>query len=319
MTEQAVTGRTKAKAMSGVTGTPVEQLSAVPKRSWSSRYGGYLFLLPYLLLFTGFLLIPLFYGFGLSLIGYEMLSPAPPEFIGAANYREAMGDPYFWQALRATGWFVLMAVPLTVGLALAVAAMIDIVPEHRQGFYRVLIFLPTMITISVAGILWRWFFNVEFGLFNEFLGKVGIWIPWLTEATWAMRSIVLMTIWWTLGVPMVILLAGLKQIPVAYYEAASLDGATGFRRFYHITLPLLRPVLLFVVVMNVIGAFQVFGQTFMITSGGPEVATRVMVHYIYETAFNFYRLGYGSAMSWILFIIIAAFSILQFRLLREKR
>lgn len=294
-------------------------LSAGPApRTNYRRCWGYLFLLPYLVLFTGFLIVPLFYGFGLSLMDFEMLSPEPPAFIGAGNYREALGDPYFWQAMRATGIFVVLAVPLTVGLALAVAAVLDVIPERRQGFYRLLIFLPTMITISVAGILWRWFYNVEFGLFNALLGKVGLWVPWLLEADWAMRSIVLMTVWWTLGAPMVILLAGLKQIPVAYYEAASLDGATGLRRFYHITLPLLRPVLLFVVVINIIGAFQVFGQTFMITTGGPEVATRVMVHYIYETAFNYYRLGYGSAMSWMLFVVIAVFSILQFRVLRER-
>jgi len=117
---------------------------------------------------------------------------------------------------------------------------------------------------------------------------------------------------------MVVLLAGLKQIPEQYYEAASIDGAGAIRRFFHITLPLLKPVLLFVIVMNIIGSFQVFGQTFMITRGGPELSTRVLVQYIYETAFASYRLGYGSAMSWLLFIVIAVFSILQFRLVRER-
>jgi ABC-type sugar transport system permease subunit len=127
-----------------------------------------------------------------------------------------------------------------------------------------------------------------------------------------------MTVWWTVGGPMVILQAGLKQIPQAYYEAAAIDGAVGLRRFFSITLPLLRPVLLFVTVLNVIGAFQIFGQPFIMTRGGPEQSTRVLVMYIYETSFNFYRMGYGSAMSWLLFMIIVVFSVIQFRLLREK-
>jgi multiple sugar transport system permease protein len=133
-----------------------------------------------------------------------------------------------------------------------------------------------------------------------------------------MRSIVLMTVWWTLGGPMVVLLAGLHQIPRQYHEAAAIDGAVGWRRLVHVTLPLLRPVLLFVLVLNIIGAFQVFGQTFMITGGGPDLSTRTMVQFIYETAFNSYRMGYAAALSWLLFLVVAAFSFLQFRLMRER-
>jgi len=132
-----------------------------------------------------------------------------------------------------------------------------------------------------------------------------------------MWAIVLMTLWWTLGGPIVVLLAGLNQIPRQYYEAAAIDGAGPMRRFLHITLPQLRPILLFVSIMNIIGSFQVFGQTFMITRGGPEHSTRVLVQYIYETAFTNYRMGYGSAMSWLLFAVIAVFAIIQFRILRE--
>jgi multiple sugar transport system permease protein len=172
-----------------------------------------------------------------------------------------------------------------------------------------------MITISVAGILWRWFYHSEFGVFNAILGTK---IPWLNTPGMAMASIVLMTVWWTVGGPAVILLAGLKQIPTAYYEAAAIDGATGWQRFRHITIPLLRPVLLFVLVLNVIGAFQIFGQPFIISRGGPELSTRVLVMYVYETAFNFYRMGYASAMSWLLFLVIVAITLVQFRLLREK-
>ena len=283
------------------------------KRRWS----GYLFLVPYLLFFTMFLLLPLGYGFVLSFMRWEMLSPAPPKFVGLANYAEAIHDPYFWKALKATFLFVVMAVPLTVTLALLTALGINALPR-RQGVYRAIYFLPTLISISVAGILWRWFFNGEFGLFNALLAPLGMKISWLGDVHWAMRSVVFMTLWWTLGGPMIILLAGLQHIPRQYYEAAAIDGASRLQRVWYITLPQLRPVLLFVSVMNIIGGFQVFGQTFMITRGGPEFATRVLVQYIYETAFTNYRMGYGAAMSWLLFAIIAVFSIIQFRIMRER-
>ncbi len=289
-----------------------------PRGRFFRRYGGYLFLLPYLILFFSFLILPLVYGFWLSLVDYEMLSPEGPGFVGLDNYREAMNDSYFWRAMKATGLYVGMAVPLVIGLALLMAVLIDSLPEKRQGLYRLMVFMPTMITITVAGLVWRWFYHSEFGLLNAMLEPLGIWIPWLTEPGWAMRSIVIMSLWWTAGVPLVILMAGLKQIPTSYYEAGAIDGAIGWRRFVYITLPLLRPILLFVVVLTIIGSFQVFGQTFIITEGGPELATRVIMHYIYDTAFNFYRMGYGSAISWLLFVVIITFSLIQFRVFRER-
>jgi multiple sugar transport system permease protein len=282
------------------------------------RLSGYLFVLPYLILFFTFLLLPLFYGLGLSFTKYEMASTAPATFVGLANYREAFDDPAFKRALGVTVLFVVLVVPLTVGLALLLASGLEHVGERPEKYFRLGLFAPTMITISVAGILWRWFYEADFGIFNAYLAPLGLKIPWLTSTGWALPSIVIMTVWWTVGAPMVILQAGLKQIPQAYYEAGAIDGATGWRRFAYITLPLLRPVLLFVIVINVIGAFQIFGQPFIMTRGGPEQSTRVLVMYIYETAFNFYRMGYGSAMSWLLFLIIVAFSLIQFRVLRER-
>jgi multiple sugar transport system permease protein len=284
---------------------------------------GYGFVAPYLLLFSTFLLLPLGYGLWLSFTNYELVSPEavahkPPEFAGLANYREAMRDPYFWQGLGATAKFVVMASPLTVLIALVLALGISTVDDRRQHAYRLAFFVPTMITISVAGLVWRWLYSTEFGLFNSILANWSIKVPWLTDADWAMRSIVLMTLWWTIGGPVVILLAGIRQIPDVYYEAAAIDGATGWRSLISITLPMLKPVLLFVIVINIIGAFQVFGQTYIITSGGPARATHVLVQYIYTTAFQNYRLGYGAAMSWLLFVVIATFSIIQFRLMREK-
>ena len=282
------------------------------------RWSGYLFVLPYLLLFVAFVIVPLVFGFGLSFFRWEMLSPLPPESVGLGNYADALGDAYFWKALKATALFVLMTVPSTIALAMLVALGLAALPK-RQGLYRAACFLPIMINVSVAGILWRWIYNSEFGLLNTYLARLGCApAPWLTNPYLALPSVVFMTLWWTVGGPTVILLAGLKQIPMHYYEAAAIDGAGRWQRFRHITLPLLRPVLLFVMIMNVIGSFQVFGQTFMMTRGGPELTTRVLVQYIYETAFNFSRMGSGAAMSWLLFIVIAVFSLVQFWAMRER-
>lgn len=284
----------------------------------AQRWSGYLFALPYLALFGGFLVLPLFFGLGLSVTRYEMLSPTPPHFAGAANYLEALRDPFFWKALGVTAAFVALASPLTILLALLLASLLNNVPDGRQNVYRVMIFLPTIISIAVAALMWRWFYATEFGLFNAVLPP-SMSVPWLSRYGWlSMLSIVLMTLWWTVGGPMVVLLAGLKQIPDQYYEAAAIDGATGLKSFFRITLPLLKPVLLFVVVMNILGAFQVFGQPFLITRGGPERATLPLMQYIYETSFLNYRLGYGAAMSWLLFLVIAVFSFVQFRVIREQ-
>lgn len=282
---------------------------------WRTGADGYLFLLPYLVLFTAFLLLPLGFGLWLSMMRYEMLAPEAPSFVGLSNYTEALSDWWFWKAAFATLLFVVLATPITIVLALLIAVGIDAIKGPRADWYRMAVFLPTMLTISVAGLLWRWFYNSEFGLFNQLLGTT---VPWLTNEWMAMPSIVLMTIWWTVGGPMIILLAGLKQLPREVYEAAELDGAMGWRRLWDVTLPQLRPVLLFVLVINLIGAFQVFGQTYIITAGGPERSTRVLMQYVYETAFSFYRLGYAAAMSWLLFLVIAVISIIQFRVLRER-
>lgn len=283
-----------------------------------SRWAGYWFVAPYGVIFLVFLVWPLLNGFYLSLQSYDLLAIDPPKFVGFANYDEALHDEYFWKALRATLTFVVLAVPLTTGVALGLAVAVDSVKSWRANIYRLGIFLPGMLTVTVVALIWRWFLNNEFGLFNEMLKHLGLRVEFLTHPWPAMLSIVAMTVWWGVGGPTMILLAGLRQIPQQLYEAGAIDGATGRRAFVSITLPMLRPVLLFVLVINAIGAFQVFGQTFLVTAGGPENSTRVLVHYIYEVAFRTYRLGYGSAISWLLFAVIAVFAVLQFRVFREK-
>jgi multiple sugar transport system permease protein len=284
-----------------------------------SRASGWLFAAPFLLLFFTFVLGPLLFGLGLSLFRWDILTNRPPLFIGSENYREALSDEYVAQALGATVKFVLMAVPTTLALALGLALGLSAVSEKRRAFWRAILYLPHLMTVSVVGLLWRWFYNTEFGLFNAYLAPLGIKIGWLSEVNWAMPAIVLMTLWWTVGGPMLVLLAAIQNIPTSYHEAAALDGASGWQQTWRITLPLLKPVLLFSMVMNVIGSFQVFGQVYMITRGGPELSTRTLVQYIYDTAFNNYRMGYAAAISWLLFLVIAVFSVFQFRLMREDK
>lgn len=280
---------------------------------------GWLFAAPFLLLFVTFVLGPLLFGLGLSLFRWDILSTRPAEFIGAANYQEAFKDEYVTKALGATVRFVYLAVPTTLLFALALAVGLAGVSEKRRAFWRALCYLPHLLTVSVVGLLWRWFYNTEFGLFNAYLAPFGIKIGWLSEVSWAMPAIVFMTLWWTVGGPMLVLLAAIQNIPAAYHEAAAIDGATPTQGFWRITLPLLKPVLLFSMVMNVVGSFQVFGQVYMITRGGPELSTRTLVQYIYDTAFNNYRMGYAAALSWLLFLVIAVFAVIQFRLMREDK
>ena len=283
-----------------------------------NRMAGWLFAAPFLLLFVLFVLGPLLFGLGLSLFRWDMLSTRPIAFVADANYQEALKDENVAKALGATVRFVLLSVPTTLLLALLLATGLAAVPEKRRGFWRALCYLPNLLTVSVVALLWRWFYNTEFGLFNAYLAPLGIKIGWLSEVNWAMPSVVIMTLWWSVGGPMLVLFSAIQNIPAAYHEAAAIDGATSSVGFWRITLPLLRPVLLFSMVMNLVGAFQVFGQVYMITGGGPEYSTRTLVQYIYDTAFNHYRMGYAAAISWLLFLVIAAFSAVQFRLMRER-
>lgn len=289
-----------------------------PTGPTSSAWARYALFLPYALLFGVFLLWPVIDGLRLALMRNELASTLPPQFVGLSNFREAFSDPHFRHALYATLQFVVFTTPLTIGFALALALLLQPIASGRRAVYRTLIFMPGLLTVTVVALLWRWLYNTEFGPINQMLEPLGLAAPWLTEPGWAMASIVLMTVWWTVGGPMVILMAALGEIPEEFHEAAAIDGASPLSKLWHVTLPLLKPALLFVVILNLIASFQVFGQTFLVTSGGPENSTRVLVQYIFETTFRGYRLGYGSAMSWLLFVVIAFFSLAQTRLLRER-
>ncbi len=278
----------------------------------------WLFMTPYTLSFAAFILVPVLVSLTLAFMQFDLTSRNSIQFVGTRNFSDALKDDYFWQALKATLFFVVLMVPCMITTGLAMAFGMNAMTRGRNTV-RALLFLPGMLNVAVASILWGWFYNGEFGLFNYLLKGWGFAPkPWLSDRSWAMPSAVGMNLWWAVGGTSVVLLAALQQIPRSIFEAAVLDGAGNSALLNRISLPLLRPVMLFVVVTNTIAGFQVFGPTFLLTRGGPELSTRALVQYIYETAFNNYRLGYGAAMSWLLFAVVATFALVQYRFLKRS-
>ncbi len=275
----------------------------------------YLFLAPGLLLFAVFRLYPLLEGLRLSFTNAR-LGRATYQYIGGANYARLIEDGRFQVSLANTAFYTvastlpILAIPLALALALNRGRL--------RNLLRSVFFFPFTLSVVTVGLTWLWLLDPVVGPFNYYLKALGVPArSWLADPQTAMWAIIVTTVWWVTGYYLVIYLAGLQDIPRDLYEAAALDGAGGGRVFWSVTLPLLRPVLLFVVVTHVIGSFQLFGQVFVLTGGGPGDATRTVVQHLFETAFqNFFQFGAASAMAWVLFAIILVFSILQFRLLR---
>ncbi len=288
--------------------------------TWKKRQQmtGYLFLAPYALSFLIFLVLPIIVALVLSVMQFDLTATEQIKFVGTQNFTDAWKDDYVKQAMTATARYVLLFVPSLLVLSLAMAVGLNAVKRGRNLF-RGMIFLPGIFTIAVTAILWQFFYNLEFGFFNWVIKQFGgTAVPWLSEKSLAMPSIVLMSLWWLSGGTAVILLASLQQIPTMYHEAAALDGAGPWKTFSKITMPLIKPVLLFTVLTNTIGAFQMFPQASLLTQGGPELSTRGTVQYIYEIAFQQYRLGYAAAISWMLTAVIMVFGIIQFVAMRRN-
>jgi multiple sugar transport system permease protein len=275
----------------------------------------YLFLAPGLLLFGAFRVYPLLDGLWLSFTNARLGRPAVA-WVGLANYTRLLDDTRFHTSLWNTAFYTaastvpILAVPLLLAVALNRGAL--------RTLLRSVFFFPFTLSVVTVGLTWLWLLDPVVGPFNYYLRTAGLPArSWLADPATAMWAIILTTVWWVTGYYLVIYLAGLQDIPRELYEAASLDGASAWRSFWGITLPLLRPVLLFVFVTHIIGSFQIFGQVFVLTQGGPGDATRTVVQHLYETAFqNFFAFGAASAMAWVLFAVILVFSVLQFRVLR---
>ncbi|NLX76930.1 MAG: sugar ABC transporter permease [Clostridiaceae bacterium] len=277
----------------------------------NDNIAGYFFILPWLIGFLSFTILPIFASLFLSFTSYNLTSS--PKWVGIENYvRMFTDDPLFFKSIKVTLYYVIFAVPLKVGFALLVAFLL-----HRRSraanFYRSVFYLPSLIGGSVAvALIWKDIFSIN-GPINSLLKIFGLkGVQWLGDPRFAIWTLIAMTVW-QFGSSMIIFAAGLKQIPETYYEAAKIDGASRFHSFIYITLPSLSPVIFFNLVMQMINAFMTFTQAFLITLGGPLDSTLFYALYLYRRAFAYFDMGYASAMAWILLIIIAAVTALVFK------
>lgn len=274
---------------------------------------GILFASPWILGFLAFVAGPFLASFVLSFTSYKV--GVDSEWIGLRNYQEMfVQDPLFWKSLYNTGYFVFFSVPLSLVGSLLIALLMN---RKVRGipFFRTMVFVPSIISGVAVAYLWMWLLDPNIGLVNYGLRALGLPAPlWVQSETWAKPAIVLMSLYAIGGSTMVIFLAGLQNIPETLYEAANLDGAGNLHKFWNITIPMLSPIILFNFVISIIGAFQIFTQAYVMTGGGPANATMFYVLYLYNVAFWYGRMGYGSALAWILFLIILVFTLIQLRL-----
>lgn len=275
-----------------------------------------LFLMPNLLIFGIFIIYPAIMGLRMSLYDWSILDGS--KFVGFRNFKELFGDSMFWLTLRNTLLYVAAVVPLltitALGLALPLSA-----EDRGMGVFRAMYYVPTMLSMIIVGIAWRWLLGFDLGIINYVLKLVGSKpVPWLTDGTMASLSLILVTVWTRAGYFMMMFVGGLQAIPKTYYEAAQIDGADRITAFRRITLPLLRPIILVVVVLATIEAFKAYELIYVMTQGGPGTSTKFIVQYIYQAAFQEDRMGYGAAMSVILLAIIGVFTALQFAAQKEE-
>jgi multiple sugar transport system permease protein len=311
--------------MSTITVEPKSQAQAQPKLSWQERwhrlvsgetFTAYMFLLVPLFILFFIKIYPVFYNVFLSFTNYDLFSPL--EFVGLKNYHDVFSQEVNLKAIRNTILFAVGAVPIGTVLALIVAGLLNL-PIRGRILFRFLFYLPVITSVVVSAMIWRWIYSPQFGLLNYLLGFMGI--PpqtWLNDPKLALPSLIVITIWAALGGHMIIFLAALQDIPNELREAAAIDGAKGWQTFLYVIVPLLRPVILFVVVTYSIGIFRNFGLIFLLTQGGPQLTTNTLVWEVYQNAFGYLRFGRASALAMVLLFTILVITFLNFRLLREE-
>jgi len=277
----------------------------------SEARDAYIFILPWVLGFLAFTAGPMLASLYISFTRWEIVTPS--KWVGFEQYAKLFADDRFWLALYNTSYYVFLGVPLHLLMALLAALIVNL--ELRGiRFFRTAFYVPSLTPVVANSILWVWIFHPQWGLANSFLNWLGLeGLYWLQDPRLAKPALIIMS-FWSIGGQMVILLAGLKGIPPVLYEAADIDGATVWQRFWRITLPLLTPALFFNLIIAIIGAFQVFTQAYIMTDGGPNYSTLFYLLYLYRAAFENFRMGYASAMAWVLFVIVLIFTLIQFRL-----
>lgn len=287
-----------------------DKVFSVKKFIYKETTVGYIFALPFIIGFLGFTIVPILSSFYYSFTDYNLIEKE--SWVGISNYVKLMSDTRFWNSVKVTLKYVVTSVPLKLVFALFIA-MIMTRKTRLVGFYRSLYYVPSLIGGSVAvTLVWKELYSRR-GLINQLLGMVGIdRISWFGDQKMAMIPLILLSVW-QFGSSMIIFAAGLKQIPISYYEAAKIDGANKIKSFFKITLPCLSPVVLYNLIMQTISAFMTFTQAFVITKGGPNDATNFYALYMYNNAFVYRNMGYASAMSWIMLVVMSIVTLLIFK------
>ena len=317
-TERDAAALTAAPGTAGpVPPSRTRRLSGRRREGWAA----WILALPFCLLFLVFTLWPVLQSLFMSFTdtkAKDLKSPFSVDIIGIENYTRALSDETFLHAMRNTAYFVLLGVPLTMTLALAAAVALDRGITKFRSVFRLGFYTPVVTSIVAVAVVWQFLLQQDFGLINTVLGWVGIDGPnWLGDPNWSMPGLIMMASWRNFGTGMIIFLAGLQAVPWMLHEAAAIDGANAWQRFLHVTLPLLRPVILFVSVTTIIGYLQFFEEPFVMTNGGPLDSTISMSLYTYKQ-FGFGNYGYAAALGYIIFVAVAVITALQFRALREN-
>lgn len=280
------------------------------KKKKKDNITGYLFLMPALLTFTAFILVPVILAAVLSLFKYDLINPA--RFIGLGNIEKLFKDKGVITAFSNTVKFLIILVPIHCGLGLVLAFLVY-KAKRFQFFFRTAIYFPAIVTTASVAIAWGYIFATDTGVINYFIRMAGgSNIPWLTNKTFVYVTIALFSFWKFIGTTFLYYFIGLQNIPEGYYEAAQIDGSSTLNTFFHITVPLLTPTIFFVLITNVVGVFQIFDEPYLLTNGGPGSATKTVALEIYQTAFKEMNIGYGAAISFALFLIILVITVLQY-------
>jgi multiple sugar transport system permease protein len=293
---------------------------APPKAKRAERQGlpAAGFLTPFLLLYLLFIIGPALYGLLMSFFNTSLVRPGLGSFAGFGNYAEALQSASFWSSLWHTVWFtILTTVPLIV-VAFVLALLADRV-KHGRWFFRLAFFAPYILPSAVVALIWVFIYTPGLGLLETGLGKIGITSPnWLGDPNWAMPSLAITTLWWTLGFNFVLYLAGLQEIPRDLYEASAMDGASPWQQIRSITIPMLGRTTTLVAVLQVIASLKVFDQMYIMTSGGPNFGTRSILELVYDEGFTNFRTGYAAALSMLFFVVVLAVSAVWFALVRAQ-
>jgi len=283
---------------------------------------GWVFIAPALVLIGVFFVIPVLGALVLSFTDFDIYSigdPANTRFVGLGNYHALLADPLFWKALRNTAYYMVVGGPLSVVVSLAAALLVNARLVRWKPLFRSAFFAPWVTTLVAVALVWRYLYHPQYGLLNAFLGLVGVGpVDWLGNPHWAMPAIILMSVWKNFGYNMLIFLAGLQTIPPQLYEAAELDGAGTWQRFRQVTVPMLGPTFVFVGVVTMIAAFQIFSEPYVMTQGGPLKSTLTLVLFMYEQGFRWWRLGFAAAVAVVLGLLTLAGTAVQLRLRRER-